>query len=593
MEYSIETIRFLAPNDFATEEMLQTIHMLALDRTMIPVEAELVGNELRLHYPDLDNLRFCVPWTIPNVGNKMLTTGTLLATDKPYFLSLELARGMCVSVRNQAADWETAGLTIEPEITQRIQEAGTYLFHAIKLAYHKTEYDPEVDKYSNYVMTLCTQATLLLVKAYIERVLRLRKIAKQSADAAIIAMSGSQPLALQDDLLENDELFDEDSVTHFLAQLDQAQSRNRDMNSSGLGDSFHDGFYDAFDDSDDISGDDTAVHIIEAVPPKYVGVNLGARLLGKQDKNIFFETCNHIIIDTPWRLIHEAPEHLQEYDSQIEWAESNGFSVSVGPLLNFSPNHLPDYLMRMNGDYDAICHEVREHVAHIVKRYRSKVSTWIASSRVNTFFPFGLTLLQQLELTGKIVTWIHEFHPTAEVFTSLDMPWGDNVLPPPFGAEDEEGRIYPTIVCADYLLRSKCKVDGFQLEFNIGYRKRATYDRPIVDWSRMIDRWSHFGVPLYLQVRVPSSCEPDPLALNPEPPLWSGWTPRYQALWASHVLPVLLAKPNVYGIDWCVFRDSRPHDYPNAGLIDRNGQPKRVQQVLSEMLKYFMADMDL
>lgn len=579
MEYRTETIRFLAPYDFATEEILQTIHMLALDRTMVPVEAELVGNELRLHYLDIDNLRFCVPWTIPNVGNKMLTTGTLIASDKPYFLSLELARGMCVTVRNQIADWETAGLTISQEITECIQEAGTYLFHAIKLAYNKTEYDQEVDKYSNYVMTLCTKATLMLVKSYIERVLRLRKIAKQSADAAIMAMSGSQPLALEEELLKNEDTFDDDTVSNFLSQLENSQNADE--------------FEDDFNDSDDISGDDTAVHIIEAVPPKYVGVALGARLLSKEDKDIFFETCNHIIIDTPWRLIHEAPEHLQEYDNQIQWAKSNGFSVSVGPLLNFSPDHLPDYLTRMKGDYDAICHEVREHVAYVVKRYREKVSTWIASSRVNTFFPFGLTLLQQLELTGKIVSWIHEFHPTAEVLTSLDMPWGDNVLPPPFGAEDEEGRIYPTIVCADYLLRSKCKIDGFQLEFNIGYRKRATYDRPIVDWSRMIDRWSHFGVPLYLQVRVPSSCEPDPLALNPEPPLWSGWTPRYQALWASHVLPVLLAKPNVYGIDWCVFRDSRPHDYPNAGLIDRNGQPKRVQQVLSEMLKYFMADMDL
>ncbi len=581
MEYYTETICFLAPNDFATEEMLQTIHMLALDRTMVHVKAELIGNELRLRYPNIDNLRFCVPWTIPNVGNKMLTTGTLIATDKPYILSLELARGMCVAVRNQAADWETAGLTILPEITQCLQEAGTYLFHAIKLAYNKTEYDPEVDKYSNYVMTLCTKATLLLVKSYIECVLQLRKIAKQSADAAVMAMNGTQSLTRQEELLGNEENFDEDAVSNFLSQLDISQNQ----------DDFDNDFENS-NDSDDISSDDTAVHVIEAVSPKYVGVNLGARRLSKEDKNIFFQTCNHIIIDTPWQLIHESPEQLQEYNTQIEWAKSNGFSVSVGPLLNFSPNHLPDYLRCMNGDYDAICHEVREHVAHIVKSYRSKVSTWIASSRANTFFPFGLTLLQQLELTGKIVSWIHEFHPTAEVLTSLDMPWGDNVLPPPFGARHEEAQIYPTIVCADYLLRSKCKIDGFQLEFNIGYQKRATYDRPIVDWSRMIDRWSHLGVPLYLQVRVPSSCEYDPLALNPDPPFWSGWTPRYQALWASHVLPVLLAKPNVYGIDWCVFRDSCPHDYPNAGLIDKNGQPKRVQQVLSEMLKYFMADMD-
>ncbi len=564
---------------------------------MTPVQTELSENELLIYYPDCDNLRLCIPWTIPNVGNKMLTTGTLLQTTRPYVLSVELARGLCASIRNQASDWETLGLDATKDFWNTIQDAGRYLFHAIKLSYNNVDYDFEIDKYANYSMQLCTKASLILAKRYIERVLLLRKIAKQSADAAA-ALSSSHSLAIREEapVVDEDDIFDENSVTQMLQDLENDPTLGRTSSVYNIQDEDGNAF-DADDDDDDdvfdISSDDTAVHVIEAVTPKFVGVHLDYHLLEKEVKSIFFETFNHVNIDMAWNEIHAHPELLNEYDQQIEWCYSNGFSVTAGPIINFFPLHLPDFLMRYKGDFEAVCNRVRDYVERLVKRYRMKVTTWVATSRVNSFFPLGLTLLQQLELTVKVVGWIHEFQPTAEVLTSLDLPWGDNILPPPFGVADEDSKIYPTIVCADYLLRAKCKIAGFQLEFNIGYQTLSTYDRPLLDWSRLIDRWSHFGVPLYLQIRLPSSCEFDKKALIPNPPMWNGWTMRYQALWASNVIPVLLSKPNVYGIDWCVFRDYRPHDYPNAGLISIDGRVKRTQIILAEILKYFMADMDV
>ncbi|MDO5112961.1 MAG: hypothetical protein Q4E67_01155, partial [Planctomycetia bacterium] len=48
-----------------------------------------------------------------------------------------------------------------------------------------------------------------------------------------------------------------------------------------------------------------------------------------------------------------------------------------------------------------------------------------------------------------------------------------------------------------------------------------------------------------------------------------------------------LAKPYVYGIEWAVFRDYRPHDYPHAGLISVDGKIKRTQKILAEIQKFF------
>jgi len=590
MNSFMETVRFFCPKDFATSEMLNTVHLVALDRSLIPVTAELEENILTIEYLVSENLRFGIPWTIPNVGNKMLTTGTLAPAQMPYWLSIELARGLCASVRNQASDWETLGLSPTNEFWDSIQDAGRYLFHAIKIAYDKKEYDPEVDKYANYAMQLCMKASLLLARAYIERVLLLRKLARPATEAAI-ALKDELDLAYKNGkgFAEEEEIFDEERVSQLLMEMagdsdDALKSVEEFRNSQDLGPED--------EPSLDISSDDTAIHVVETVPPKYIGVHLDYNILEKEIKDIFFQTFNHVNISISWSKIIQKPDVLNEYDRQIDWCVSNGFSVTAGPILNFFPAYLPEMLMGHLGNFDLICEKVRDYVSLLVKRYRNKVSTWVATSRVNTYFPLGLTLLQQLELTVKIVGWIHEFHPTAEVLTSLDMPWGDNVLPPPFGVEDEESRTCPTIVCADYLLRSRCKINGFQLEFNVGYKNLATYDRPILEWSRLIDRWSRFGVPLYLQIRVPSSSEFDRKALIPDTPIWNGWTMRYQALWVSYILPILLVKPNVYGVDWCVFRDYRVHDYPNAGLITGDGRVKKAQVVLAEILKYFMTDME-
>ena len=588
MNRLMETIHFLCPKDFATSEMLQTIHLVALDRSMVPVQAEIEENLLTIHYPQSDNLRFGIPWTIPNFGNKMLTTGTLAPTQTPYRLSIELARGFCASIRNQASDWETLGLVPTDEFWNAIQDAGRYLFHAIKLTFNQDD-DPEIDKYANYAMQLCMKASLLLARAYIERVLLLRKKLSRPSMEAALALKNELDLEYKNEkaLIEQEEIFDEERVSQLLMEMesDVISNERPELENTQVSDPDDDAPF-------DISDDDTAIHIVETVPPKYVGVHLDYNILEKEAKDIFFQTFNHVNIVISWPRILQRPEILNDYDQQIDWCISNGFSVTAGPILNFSPAHLPEMLTRYLGNYEVICDKVRDYVSLLVKRYRNKVSTWVATSRVNTYFALGLTLLQQLDLTVKIVGWIHEFQPTAEVLTSLDMPWGDNVLPPPYGVEDEEESVYPTIVCADYLLRSRYKINGFQLEFNVGYKNLATYDRPLLEWSRLIDRWSHFGVPLYLQIRVPSSSAPDRKALISEPPLWSGWTMRYQALWASHVLPVLLVKPNVYGVDWCVFRDYRTHDYPNAGLITGDGRVKKAQVVLAEILKYFMTDAD-
>lgn len=542
--------------------MLRAVHLSTLDGTILPVTAKFSESILHVSFSTIDSFRLHVPWDVPSYGHQLLMTGMLARRSEPYYLSVELARGLCASVRNQATDWEVLGLNIPETFWEMIYKAGRLLLQAISLARETTFPRPEVDMIAQQSLSECLAATQILSHCYVERVLYLRKLAWQSQEKKAL------PTASQTEPPENEDL-DEEQMVALLQQMENTP------------------FLEDLPEEEHFSTNDTALHIADALPPKYVGTRLDWTPLEKVVKPLFFETFNQINIDLSWAKIDQNPETLSEFEKQMAWANSNGFPVTTGPVINFFPQHVPQRLQAFRGDFAAITQAVRQYTEFIVKRFRSRVNTWIATARSNTYFPLGLTALQQLELTALIIRWIREFQPTAEIITSIDQPWGEGVLNAPIGASGGNVEVLPPMTCAEILLRSHLPLSGLQLEFNIGYLHRSSYDRPAVCWSRLMDQWSSLNVPLYLTFRVPSASTPDPQATIPTHPIWKEWSSRQQAVWASQILPLLLAKPYVYGIEWAVFRDYRPHDYPHAGLISVDGKIKRTQKILAEIQKFF------
>lgn len=549
----MDSIRLICPRNVIMPEMLTAAYIYGLDRTPRPAEIQMEGNVMTLNPPGRESIRLNFPWTIPDVGHQLVSTGTLVRREQPYYLSVELARGLCVSVRNQAADWEVAGLAVSEDFWKFIFEAGRRMHQAACFSLQEDATLEQIDLMANASMQFSSKAALLLAQQYVDRVLALRHSAIQAQ--------------------------------HSLNAI-QEQERFSTDETDAAGCSVLD------DEEVDVSESGTAVHAIEAVPPKYIGSRLNNVALEKEVKGLFLETFNTVTVSLNWKRIFDDPEELDRIQHQIDWAYSNGYYVAAGPILDFSAPGLPELVTRTPGDMTAICFHVREHVQHVVKRFRNKVKMWIASGRVNTHFALGLSPMQQLELTARVMTWIREFHPTSKIGTSIDQPWGDGFLPPPIGVTESHEALMTPITCAEILIRSRFGPSTLVLEFNVGYRDRATYDRPLVEWSRLIDAWSQFRIPLFLSFRVPSACTRDLKATVPTPPIWQGWNIRQQNLFAGTVLPLALAKPLVYGVGWAVFRDYCAHDYPNSGLITADGRVKKTQNTLALLQRKFNLDDD-
>src|SRR5687768_11751457 len=74
------------------------------------------------------NLYF--PWQVPGQGEFTLCTASLMERERPYHLTVELARGTLNRLRNQIDVWETGGATITDPCNQLVHEATLALARA-------------------------------------------------------------------------------------------------------------------------------------------------------------------------------------------------------------------------------------------------------------------------------------------------------------------------------------------------------------------------------------------------------------------------------------------------------------------------------
>ncbi len=85
-----------------------------------------------------------IPLSIKGIGERMLTTATLVERDKPYPLFVELARGMVNLARGQLADWSSIKFTPSEEVEQLLRESTD---HFIKATLLNARLDPTAEDF--------------------------------------------------------------------------------------------------------------------------------------------------------------------------------------------------------------------------------------------------------------------------------------------------------------------------------------------------------------------------------------------------------------------------------------------------------------
>jgi hypothetical protein len=309
----------------------------------------------------------------------------------------------------------------------------------------------------------------------------------------------------------------------------------------------------------------------------FLGANLGVSPLEDYTAREVLQTFNAAGIPMSWREVETQEEHFfwDIVDKQLQWCQANRLSVVAGPLLQFDPRTIPDWLYLYEDDFDSLLDFASQFVRTVVNRYRGQVDLWVCAGRVNTAATFSMTEEEKVRLAARAVEQTRLLDPDTPVVVSFDQPWAEYL--------SRREMDFSPLHFADALVRANLGLTGLMLEINVGYDPGGTMPRDPIEFSRQMDYWSLLGVPLYLSISAPSGSHADPLASRQTKLPPGSWSPKAQQTWVSRYVPLLLAKPAVHGLLWNQLRDAEPHDFPHGGLFDLRRHPKPALRQLASI----------
>ncbi len=450
------------------------VYMAGMDE--LPWFGHVIINEkhLVIQRAESDSGFVSLPWPVAGRGELLLSTATLMERESPYFLEVELARGLVQRTRNQLASWELMGLVVPNQLRDMLAEATTNFCRA---ATRQTE-------------------------------------PRKAADFAELAIDQAAEVAEQ--------LAGEYARQALTARL-SAASRLGTLSGVQLGDDM----------------------------PKPI--------VGDQVKSAF----NLVALPCSWRSI-EASEGKRQWkaiDEQLKWAQQSGLKVMAGPLLEFDERRVPDWTYLWEGDSQTLGTLMIDHVKSVVKRYRGKVNIWHVASRINRDSVLSLGEEERLQLVAQMVRAVRDIDARTPLIVSFDQPWAEYMA-------NRQTDLAPWHY-ADALVRADLGIAGLGLEINIGPQPQATANRTPLAFSRLIDQWSLFELPLLVSLtRGDHNAEAT-------------------ASWLDHHLPLIMAKNCVQLLLWNQLSDDRA-ELPRSGLFDDQGVAKPTLGVWRKLRESYL-----
>lgn len=292
--------------------------------------------------------------------------------------------------------------------------------------------------------------------------------------------------------------------------------------------------------------------------------------------------CDFVVMPMRWVDMEpgEGKYVWAQTDRWIEWAVRTAkLPVFGGPLVDFRPSCVPEWLYIWENDYETLRDLVFEHVQSVVTRYRRTVTRWTVCSGLNVNTNFKVSFDQIMDLTRMCVLLVRKLHPTAKIQLEIAQPWGE------YHAANR--RSLPPLLYAEAIIQTGLSIDAIGLRLQMGHAQPGLSTRDLMTLSALLDRYANFEKPLVVSaIGAPSASIPagsyKPRAGSEsesahEPGSWRGaWNEHQQADWLTKALTICCSKPYVHSVCWHELADA-PGDAPEmpfGGLLSSSGVPK-------------------
>lgn len=288
----------------------------------------------------------------------------------------------------------------------------------------------------------------------------------------------------------------------------------------------------------------------------------------------------------PMRWVEMEPEEgkysFTKTDRWIEWAVRKAkMPIIGGPVIDFRPTSVPEWLYIWENDYETMRELVYEHIRHIVTRYRRTIPTWLIASGIHANDGIAFGFDQIMDLTRICVLATRKLHPAAKVYVEISRPWGE------YHASSR--RSLPPLLYAEMIQQAGIPVDGLALCIQMGDPQSGQVARDLMAVSDLLDRYGRLGFPITVTAMGVPSMPPEREMIGidgeHDPGFWhEQWSEQAQASWLRQAMAIAASKPFVQGVCWQGLYDSQSASEMHCGgLIGEDGVHKASLSALRQV----------
>ena len=289
------------------------------------------------------------------------------------------------------------------------------------------------------------------------------------------------------------------------------------------------------------------------------------------------ELFSFVTIPINWgRIEPEQGDYVfSAVDACINLLGKKRLAISAGPLLCFSEQYLPGWLLDGSAEFEVVREAAYQFVIKVVGRYSGSIHIWRVISGLNAFNHFGFNFEQILEITRAANMAVKAASERALKIIEIANPWGEYYADKP--------NTIPPLVYVDMIVQSGINFDGFAVPMRFGKNQAGMHIRDMMHISAILDCFALVAKPLYItDVEVPSRmpASDDAQAAG----LWhQRWDQSRQSQWIEQFYRIALSKPFVDGVIYSNLVDSKESTIAHSGLLTEKLEPKKSFAALNKL----------
>lgn len=255
-------------------------------------------------------------------------------------------------------------------------------------------------------------------------------------------------------------------------------------------------------------------------------------------------------------------------------------AISVGPLLNFDKQNIPNWLIKEDHPFEKIRESAYNYVNEMVSRYGSRVHAWRVISGLNAENYFGFNFEQILEMTRAGIMSARAVDTKSIKIVEIIHPWGEYY--------SSVADTVPPLVYIDMLMQVGANPDAIGVSMCFGKNKMCMRVRDMMQISAMLDRLVPIGKPIHLaNIEVPGDMEKNGNGSElSNGGIWRNkWKDSVQAKWIEHFYKIALGKPFINTITYSQFADDPSSRLTKSGLVTKDLKDKEAILSLKKIQK--------